>query len=683
MKFAFYPKLALSGIRKNRRLYYPYILTCVGMVMMFYIIHYLAAMPALSTMRGGRTATTMLGFGVWVMAIFSLIFLFYTNSFLMRRRTREFGLYNILGMGKAHLSRMLLWETAILFLLSMALGLLGGIGLSKLAELCLTRVLRGEVSYRFSVSRDALVDTLFIFAFIFGLVYLKSLAQLWRLSAISLLRSENVGEKPPRANYLLGIGGVLVLAAAYYIAVSIQSPLKALVWFFIAVVMVIVATYLIFIAGSVMLCRLLQKNKRYYYQKNHFVSVSSMAYRMKRNGAGLASICILSTMVLVTMLASTSLYFGAEDSLRTQYPFDINLSADYIRGDSENDYSPEKADALIGKIDEEISRFGVQPKNVQRYLSTAIPALLKDGKLITDQAAVDRLDLDACIVRFLPLEDYNRNMGTQETLESHQVLLHCSRQSYNGTTITLPDGTVLDVKKQVERMMTNADASLDVLPTFFLVVNDLESVLPSLGVDAFDEYESHYIFRYELSYGFDLDAPESEQIALTDALYDAFRDWDILGEFESYSYSVNSRAAQRGEFYGLYGGIFFLGIFLSIVFLAATVLIIYYKQISEGYEDQSRFEIMQKVGMTTKDIRKSINSQMLTVFALPLLTAILHLSFSFPILQKLLMLFNLQNTLLMLLVMVGSALVFGVIYAIIYKITSRAYLHIVSGGKNE
>ncbi|MGN0755229.1 MAG: FtsX-like permease family protein [Aristaeellaceae bacterium] len=346
MKAGFYPKLAVDGIRKNKRLYVPYLLTCAGMVMMFYIIHFLAVSPLVKAMSGGRTTVMMLEFGIWIVALFALIFLFYTNSFLMRRRKKEFGLYNMLGMGKANLSRMLLWETVILFVLSMAGGLLGGIAFSKLAELCLTHILGGEVSYDFTVNGEALRNTLLIFIPIFGLILLKSLIELRRMSAVSLLRSESVGEKPPRANYLLGIGGVALLAAAYYIAVTIQSPLMALSLFFIAVALVIVATYLIFISGSVMLCRLLQRNKNYYYKKNHFVSVSSMVYRMKRNGAGLASICILSTMVLVMMLGAASLYFGAEDSLRARYPQDITVNAEYLPDDAERGYSAEQDNLL-------------------------------------------------------------------------------------------------------------------------------------------------------------------------------------------------------------------------------------------------------------------------------------------------------------------------------------------------
>ena len=686
MKLAFYPKLAVDGICKNKRLYFPYILTCVGMVMMYYVIHYLAAMPVLTSMSGGRTTAQMLGFGSWIVALFALLFLFYTNSFLMRRRKKEFGLYNILGMGKGNLGRMLLWETVILFVISMAFGLLGGIAFSKLAELVLIRILNGNVSYDFTVNMEAISDTFMIFVPIFGLIFLKCLVELRHMSAITLLRSENVGEKPPRANYLLGIGGILILAGAYYIAVTIESPLMALSLFFVAVAMVIVATYLIFISGSVMLCRLLQKNKRYYYQKNHFVSVSSMAYRMKRNGAGLASICILSTMVLVMMLGSASLYFGAEDSLNTRYPNDISVGADYLPDDGKEGYSQEKVETFLEEIHTVIDGFGVTPQNEQWYLHTTVTGLLRDGRLTADHDTVDALYFDAydyvCNVIFVPLADYNRCMNANETLEENQVLLHCIRRSYDDPVIAMADGTVWQVKKQVADIMGSGDATMDVIPSVFIVVRELEPVIDVLSDELGDLYSDVYC-RQRLSYSFDTDLPAADEIALCDAIYLKIRDMDISGEGGFHASYTECREEDRGDFYGTYGGIFFLGILLSIVFLLATVLIIYYKQISEGYEDQSRFEIMKKVGMTTEDIRKSINSQMLTVFFLPLMTAVLHLSFAFPMVQKLLALFNLRNVPLMLIVMAAAVLVFGLFYIIIYKVTSNAYVAIVSGGGNE
>ena len=681
MKLGLYPKLAWDGIRKNRRLYVPYLLTCGGMMMMFYIIHYLAAMEALKGMSGGTTVGQMLGMGVWIVALFALMFLFYTNSFLMRRRQKEFGLYNILGMGKGNLSLVLLWENLLVFLISAAGGLAGGIALSKLAELGLVRVLGGWTGYSLSVNWEAVEDTLLIFGGVFCLIYLKNLVQIRKLSPVALLKQESAGEKPPKANYLLGIGGVLLLGWAYYIAVSIRSPLAALGWFFVAVGMVIVATYLIFISGSVMLCRLLQKNSRYYYQKNHFVSVSSMAYRMKRNGAGLASICILSTMVLVMMLGSGSLYFGAEDSLHARYPREINLSAYFISDGEDAVYSEEDACALLREVQDVAAQHGVTPENDQHYVSVRVTGLLRDGKLTLNYQDVDAFGEEmnwVCQVYFLPLEDYNRCMGTAETLEADEALLHCVRRSYEDASVTVPNGTTWRIKKQVKDIVGSGDATMDVLPSVFLVVADLDRAMDAVN-EELAQIGQEYLTYPQLSYGFDTGLPASEQIALSDAVMMRLK--DRQGSFRTKF--VECREEERGDFYGTYGGIFFLGLLLSLVFLLATVLIIYYKQVTEGFEDESRYGIMRKVGMTREDIRKSVNSQMLTVFILPLATAALHLGFAFPMVKRLLMLFNLRNVGLMLTVAAVTVLVFGLFYALVYKLTANAYYGIVSGRKGE
>lgn len=680
MRIGFYPRLAWDGIRKNKRFYLPYILTCAGMVMMFYIIHHLAAMPALDSMAGGTTTKLTLGFGVWVIAVFALVFLIYTNSFLMRRRQKEFGLYNILGMGKKNLSMVYIWETLIVFGISMISGLVCGIGLSKMAELGLVRMLYGEVTYDFVIRSEVILDTLLVFGIIFVFLFLKGIFTLWRLNAVSLIKSENIGEKPPRANYLLGIGGILLLAAAYYIAVSIQSPLLALSWFMIAVIMVIIATYMLFIAGSVMMCRILQRNQRYYYQKNHFVAVSSMVYRMKRNGAGLASICILSTMVLVMMLGAGSLYFGAEDSLRTRYPREISASMDFDSFEEDYVYTSDKKEHVLTVIDQIMDEYDVTPQNEECYLSASVVGMLGNGTFIANPEVVNTANVNTMEkvtqLYLVPLDEYNNCMGTKETLGEGEVLIHCIRRSYDDPEIRLSDGTVLTIKKQVDAMMGSGDAAMDIIPSVFIVVNDLEAIIDSINSEFANP---DYSIRLELYYGFDTGLEAEEEIQLAEKIRTSVREMDITGEGGFYSYNVECREAERADFYGTYGGIFYLGVILSIVFILATVLIIYYKQVTEGYEDESRFAIMQKVGMTKKDIRKSINSQMLTVFFLPLATAVLHLSFAFPMVQKLLALFNLRNVSLMILIMAISVLVFGVFYGIIYKVTSNAYYSIVSG----
>ena len=684
MRAGLYPKLAWDGIRKNKRFYLPYILTCIGMVMMFYIIHYLAAMPTLKDMPGGRTMEMVLGFGFWIVALFAVIFLFYTNSFLMRRRQKEFGLYNMLGMGKGHLSIVLFWENLILFVTSMLAGLLGGILLSKMAELCLVTVLNGKTDYTLYINWDAFVDTWIIFVPVFALIFIKSLIKIRKSSAVALLKSENVGEKPPRANYLFGIAGIIILAAAYYIALKIENPLIAMAWFFIAVCLVIVGTYLLFISGSVMLCKLLQKNKRYYYQKNHFVSVSSMTYRMKRNGAGLASICILSTMVLVMMMGAGSLYFGKEDSLNTRYPTDINASVDFLSEGEEHLYSSEKELVFLSRVDEVLAEHSVEPQNVEQILSSTVAGMLKDGKLILDRRLVNSADTetmdDVAQIILIPLSSYNRSFNVQETLGENEIIIQCLRRTYDDNTITLNDGTVWTVKKQIQDVISSGDAAMSMIPSVFVITNDIDKAFDTFNSEL-DDISEEYLCRLELSYAFDADISNKEKIELGAALEEAIRDMQISGDGVFYSYSVDCKEKERADYYGLFGGIFFLGIFLSIIFLAATVLIIYYKQVTEGYEDEARFGIMRKVGMTTRDIRKSINSQMLTVFFLPLITAALHVGFAFPMVQKLLIMFNLRNTMLSIFVTGTAIVVFGIFYAIVYRITSNAYYSIVSGRK--
>ena len=686
MRANLYPKLAWDGIRKNKRFYLPYILTCIGMVMMFYIIHYLAAMPTLKEMPGGDSMTMVLGFGFWVIALFAVIFLFYTNSFLMRRRQKEFGLYNMLGMGKNHLSILLLWENGILFSVSMVGGLLSGILLSKLAELFMIMLMGGEATYTLRIDPKAFRDTWTIFIPVFAMIFVKGLIQIRRSSAVNLVKSDTVGEKPPRANYVLGIAGILILAGAYYIALSIKSPLIAMAWFFLAVCMVIVATYLLFISGSVMLCRLLQKNKRYYYKPNHFVSVSSMVYRMKRNGAGLASICILCTMVLVIMMGAGSLYVGQEESLNTRYPHEFAASVDFLTEGETKRYSEEKADYFYAQVDEVLNSYDVTPENAEQVLSTTATGMLKDRALILDPSTVDAANTETMEyvtqIYLIPLSAYNQCMGTDKTLNSGEVFLHCVRRTYDAPVITLSDGTVLTVKEHLSDMMGSGEAAMQIIPSMFIVTDDIEAVMESFNKEL-GSMSGEYKCRLEVSYSFDADLSEEQQMELGEAIRERVRELDYTGDGGFYSYNVACKAEERADFYGLFGGIFFLGIFLSILFLAATVLIIYYKQVTEGYEDEARFEIMRKVGMTAKDIRKSINSQMLTVFFLPLVTAAVHTAFAFPIVQKLLAIFNLRNTALSLMVTGVAIVIFGIFYGVIYKITSNAYYSIVCGNKND
>ncbi len=680
MKLGFYPRLAWSGIRKNKRLFVPYILASAGTAAVFYILFFLASSNFFDNMRGGSSTKMVLSFGVFVIVAFALLFLFYCNSFLVRRRYKEFGLYSILGMNKHNISRILAWETLFTALLSLLGGVFIGVLLSKLAEMAMLKVLGGTADYALHISLPAIEYMLLYFGGIFLLIFLNSVVRIRRLSASELVRSENYGEKPAKANPILGGLGVLVLGVAYYLAVSIEQPLQALTVFFIAVLMVIAATYLIFIAGSVVMCRLLQKNKRYYYKPEHFVSVSSMAYRMKRNGAGLASICILATMVLVMISSTSCLYFGGEESLHARYPRDIVTRSVILIGDEYADAETE-IEALRSSISAAIA--GRPVSNVMDYRSFSLDAVVEQGHVMTNDSALSEFGLvsasKVASFLFIPLSDYNRAAGAHEILGDGEVLVHASRTSIDFDTLDI-DGTVqLTVKRELDEMpLISGSSAASVLPTITVIVPGLDELALKLA-DAENPFGGPAFNYTSWNYCFDTPLKDDDYASLYLDVMSALRDKNIEDKHMGfYSYSVESLEYNRSDFAGTFGGLFFLGVILSLVFGCAAVLIIYYKQLSEGYEDAGRFEIMQKVGMTKQEIRRSINSQLLTVFFLPLLFAGLHLCFAFPFIRKILYMFSFYNTSFLIWTTVISFLVFALLYALVYKKTSNTYYKIVS-----
>ena len=669
-----YFRLAFEGVKKNKRLYIPYLLTCVGMAAMYYIIIFLQSSEAVTAISGYNTLSSILWLGSWVMAIFACIFLFYTNSFLMRRRKKEFGLYNILGMGKRHIGVILLCEALITGAFSLILGLAVGIALSKLAELGLINILRGDVNYTLSLSPEGIVMTAAVFSGIFLLLLLNSLRQVRFSGAMELIKSESAGEKPPKGNFFLGLLGLVILGAGYLIAVTTTDPVRSVNLFFLAVVFVIVGTYLLMIAGSVLFCRLLQKKKSYYYKANHFVSVSSMVYRMKRNGAGLASICILATMVLVMISSTASLYSGSESALNTRYPRELILRFDTFETE---DLPKEKEEGYREAIDRFLSQQGVVPKNISDYaFLTLDSALYRDGVILTGDEAWEEINKgyyeNAMQIVFVPLADYNRVMGDSLSLNDGEAYVYADGIDFDIDRLELGEGS-LTVKGSLSSFIDIGDTAFgSVFPTLAVVVPDL-GCATALGVT-----DSRIIWW---TYQFDTGLEKEEQLELYSDMYDEFSG---EGSGEKYGFChVESRTANRDDYYSIYGGLFYLGIVLSIVFLFAAVLIIYYKQVSEGYEDRSRFEIMQKVGMTKGEIRKSINSQLLTVFFLPPGLAALHLTFAFSIIQKMLALLGITDVPLFAAVTAISFAVFGLFYLLVYRITSNAYYNIVSGGKGD
>lgn len=678
MKKGIYSRLALTGIKKNKKLYIPYILTCIGMVMMFYIITFLSSSDMMMNYPGGETMRGILGFGVYVIGFFAVIFLFYTNSFLVRRRKKEFGLYNILGMGKRNIARVMLWETLFIGAFSIVLGMALGVLFSKLAELVMVNIMSMDVTFGVTIDYKAIYYTVVLFAVIFFLILLNSLRQVHLSNPIALLHSENAGEKPPKANWFFAVLGVLILGCAYYLAVTIKDPVTTLAAFFFAVIMVIIATYLIFISGSVAFCKILQKKKNYYYKTNHFVSVSSMSYRMKRNGAGLASICILCTMVLVMISSTVCLYLGKEDSLRERYPRNINIT---MTSQIYSDLISQDANSIAKMSIETAENMGYKPVNAIDYTMLSFVSYIRDGEIVFDDGenGFNYVTSDLWQIFIVSLDDYNRLTGSQENLNEDEVMIYTSKDmDYNYDVLKIKGQEPLNIKKVVTDFENNGVDTMQIIPALYIFVPDLE-----LQTEMISEQSENTIGNINRFVGYDLDATDQQQTDVFSEIYDWLRTSQVNSADISMYVYVEGVANEKLEFFGLYGGLFFLGIILGIVFIFAAVLIMYYKQVSEGYEDQSRFEIMQKVGMTKREIKKSINSQMLTVFFMPLIASGVHLAFAFPMIYKMLILFGLVNKVFLIMVTVGCFLLFALLYMLVYKITSRAYYSIVSGGNEK
>ena len=659
-----YTHLAWHNMRSNRKLYLPYLLTCSCLVMIFYIISFLTFDKEVAKIGGGNAFQALLYLGIYVIGIFSVIFLFYTSSFITKQRKKEFGIYHVLGMEKRHIAGVMAVETLMLGTAGILSGLLGGVIFSKLAQLVLFQMLKAAATMTFSVSWKQLLIAAGVFALIFFLVYLNGLRQLRTSGAIQLIRGSSEGERVPKSNYLLAILGILLLGAGYFLAVNVKDALDALTLFFAAVLLVILGTYCCFIAGSVALLGMLKKNKKYYYKTNHFISVSGMRYRMKKNGAGLATICILSTMVLVTLSSVTCLYMGAEDAIRSYYPYDV--TAEIVPGEEmHRNLVKETVSGVLA--DHHQDRV-----NVIEYRSLGYDGSLKNDTLFFG-GEEERVSGDSPVnVSFYVLEDYNRIAGTDITLEKDQILV-----KYDGSlpeTLMLGTAGAYRVKAQPKEF------------PFFSRYGTIYSV-NSMSVVVADEQElerlcalvpEQRMTKPGICYTceFNLDCGRKEALAVFQEIRDQLE--EKLVDTEYRLHSIYGYVDSYTEFFSMYASLMFLGVLLGVVFLVGAILIMYYKQVTEGYDDQQRYGIMQKVGMTKEEIKKSVNSQVLTVFFLPLLMAGLHLAFAFPMVKKLLELFALTNTGLFLTVTLVSFGIFSLLYILVYLITSRAYYKIVT-----
>ena len=660
MNNRFFSKLAASNIKKNGKAYIPYILSCVMTVALFYIVKSLSYNPGLKNMVGSSTMMTMMSMCSVIIALLAIVFLFYTNSFLMKRRKKEFGIFNILGMEKSHIAKTMAWENFYVTLISIVGGLVIGLALDKAMFLLIAQVLNEEITLGFFISDKAIISTIVMFCIIFLLILLNSIRQIHTANPIELVTAGNAGEREPKTKWVLAILGLLSLGAGYYIALTIENPLTALVYFFFAVILVIIGTYMLFTAGSIALLKILRKNKKYYYKTKHFTSISGMIYRMKQNAVGLANICILSTAVLVMVSSTSSLMLGLQDVIATRYPNDFVVYS--------NETSEERAYESFDTIRElqEEQNLNVTSEREYRYL--VFPAFINgDTFEVTRDANFSSLgNLNNLI--FVSLSDYNRVMGTDKTLAENEVLIYSDRLQFDSPTLKIFDREY-SVKEKIDEFIGNGLIVAVAANTQFIVLPDGTDIdeLYALQKEALSDGASEIQYYY----GFNSDADEETQRIFYRTLLE-----DYVGH--GYEGTIESKADSRSEFVGLYGGFFFIGIFLGVLFIMATVLIIYYKQISEGYDDKQRYEIMQKVGMTHQEIKNSIRSQVLTVFFLPLIVAGIHIAVAFPIINKLLALLNLLNVQLFLTCTVVCYVLFAVMYLLIYLLTARTYYKIVS-----
>lgn len=657
MNNVFYPKLAANNIKKNSKTYIPYMLTCIFTAAMYYIIHSLSNNEGISTLIGSDTISITLGLGNNITAIFAIIFLFYTNSFLIKRRKKEFGLFNILGMEKKHLLRVIGYETLYIALISLTLGIAIGILLDKLMYLSVLKLMGVEISLGFYISWSSILSTIILFSIIFFLIFINSLRQVHLSNPIELLKSSNFGEKEPKTKWSMSILGFVCLGLGYYIALTTKDPVAAISLFFVAVILVIVGTYLVFTAGSIAFLKVLRKNKKYYYNFKHFTSVAGMIYRMKQNAVGLANICILSTMVLVMISSTSSMMMGMEDIINTRYPYDISIYSD---GSDTN-----KNNLLVEEIDNIILRENIEKEVSYAYLNFA--GIKDKDKFVTNRNSNSVVVNDVNNLIFITLEDYNKVASESKSLEDGEVLLYSNRDKYEYDTINVFNKSY-KVAERVDDFLGNGIISANVASSQFIVVKDMGELddLYRAQKETFGENASEIDFMYGIDLKVDDNEKEGIYNNITDTLYN--KGFDFIGE---------TKVGSRSSFVSLYGGLFFIGIFLGALFIMATILIIYYKQISEGYDDKERFEIMQKVGMSNEEVQGSIRSQVLTVFFLPLITAGIHISFAFPFIVKILSMLNLTNTKLFILCTVVSFIIFALIYSVIYILTARAYYKIV------
>ncbi len=664
MNKGMYTKLAITNIKNNRQFYFPYLLTGIITVAMFYIMCALESNPGIQSMPGAKNLGLILRLGIGVIGIFAVIFLFYTNSFIIKRRKKELGIYNILGMEKRHIAKILSKEAFFTAIIAIGGGLVTGVLFHKLACMLLYRMIGFNGGITFSFSKKGVMITAILFAIVYLLTYIYDLFQVQLANPIELLQSGNKGEREPKTKAIMAVLGVLCLGTGYFIAITTKNPIKALTLFFVAVILVIIGTYLLFTAGSIALLKILRRNKGYYYQTKHFTSVSGMIYRMKQNAVGLANICILSTMVLVAVSTTVSLYVGVEDIMKERYPNEINISAYYDTG------APSE-DSIAPIVEKSVKESGRKIRHEEDYLELYFAAIKDQGQYSLDKEKVktagDRVSGFVVLTREDCKKKYNEEIPE---LAENEVALFTIKKTDMDTLVL--ENRSYHVKKIKQFQNTeDFETIADIMDEYYyVIVNDVQDMerLWQLQKDIYQENSSSISRQVRL----DIDGDSEQKKECFENIKTA------LGPEQAKArILIDSRQSSLDEFYQIYGGFLFLGLFLGILFLMITVLIIFYKQISEGYDDKERFSIMEKVGMSNDEVKATIRSQVRTVFFLPILMAAIHVGMAFPMIKRLLSLFGLSNTALFAGCMAGTILVFALIYLLVFLKTSKTYYKIV------
>ena len=669
-----YPRLAWQNIKGDRRFFAPYFLALLGNVAAFYIMTALAVDPGMSQLHGAMYVQSFCFMGMFIAAVFSAVFLLYVNGFLMKQRKKALGLYNILGMGKSHIAAVLFFETLFVGGAGIVCGLLTGLLFHKLVTLALYKLLRFAVPFGFAISWDAMARTAILFGVLIGLTLLSNLNKVRVSKPIELLYGGQVGEREPRTKWFMTLLGVLTLGAGYYIALRTTNGMEAIAFYFVAVFLVIIGTYCLFTAVSIFVLKALRANKRFYYKTSHFIGVSGMLYRMKQNAVGLANICILSTMVMVMVSGTLSLYLGTQDIVDRQAPSDLTVLVRYDPDEAE----PFDPAAMLRFQEGFIQDQGYSVSEDLIYSSfTFTVGRLPDSSYTTENDLVT-LGTAITTIQVLTQDAYAAATGVSLGLEAGEVAFDGEED-----VLTIHWGTLegegsfgrsdLTVAQHLEESLS-ADAAVS--DTSMLVVADTAALMElyEKQKEAYGEDSSWM----EWQASFSVDATDEELRAVQQAYNQYVRDDAVFaGTGKWWSCGWTLRCDVEADAYGLAGGFLFLGIFLGTIFLMATVLIIYYKQISEGYEDKARFEIMQKVGLSREEVRASIRSQVLMVFFLPIAVAAIHILFDFNMVEKLLTLFQVYNTTLTALCTLGTVLVFFLVYGVVYLLTARTYYKIV------